>query len=969
LTTGTQSNRRSRTLCVALGLSLLLGPVTSISAQGTFTTDASAPGASFSPGIRGQAIPAVTIDRGEYVTGIPRALEVATGSSLRGVAGGLEADLFDWKTRNNSPRAATLDYLRHSRNRKAELFITANIRGLVEPDPANLGSQRFYDTSIPTLAALAGDWVRYTNRIVQSYRQGGKINDARDRTILDSLRWSSAAPGDSFDKLLSPAEAPVPKVKYWEIGNEPRIGVGAFKVTNSYTFLAPPATPDATHKTDFRERYAALAAAMRAEDPTIRVGPAIQTLSSASEQAVIDTILRQQPDGSFLPVNFLGYHPYQSLQNATTADQIEAALRGTYNGHLARRDNIRGRIAAAGRDPDSIELVASEHNVSNWSSNDTPKEAQMAHALGNTETLFSFARLGVKAAHYWVFPAHRWEGTKYPAFLASEKLRDHMGDTLLSVSAPSSENLHLYSTRDSATGNLALWGLNFDNDATFTHRTPFLNVGGRGRITLHTLEALTGPTSLTSSNLASDMPGGPTHAVDWKSVDTTGARLDELQLSFPAATITLLTIDGWRQLGLPGDANTDGRVDSLDSAIVSANLDRDQRNWWQGDFSGDGLVNSADSSILAVNIGQSTGTRWIGQAGHWKNPANWHAGAVPNGPGASAYFGGAITAASSVFSDSPITFGSLVLDNPNSYVIGGAGSITVQRSGAPARVYVIQGEHKINMPMTLAGDTIIDVAAGATLTIADPVTLADGVTLAHRGSGAVSYGAAVRVPPAASLHLTTHVSLGELALSEYAVSWVGQTETRASASGGAIRLGELSMHPTAKLDLNEHDLIVSHGDFATLRSLVEQGFRAGLAPHATAIVSTAAQRDGGDKVLALIDNALAGAGDWPIGSGQPVAHDAILGKYTFLGDVNLDGRVGEEDLAVISANLGAVPAAGIAWMRGDTDFDGVVTFIDYRRASTNLGKRLPWAATVPEPATMSAMMLGMAAAAARIRSR
>src|SRR5688500_16998537 len=114
----------------------------------TFTTDASISGTPFSTGVRGQPIPAVTIDRGEYTIGVPRALEVSRGSSLRGVAGGLEADTFNWKTRNNSPRAGTLDYLRHSRDNNSNLYITANIRGLVEPDPDSPGRQRFYDTSI-----------------------------------------------------------------------------------------------------------------------------------------------------------------------------------------------------------------------------------------------------------------------------------------------------------------------------------------------------------------------------------------------------------------------------------------------------------------------------------------------------------------------------------------------------------------------------------------------------------------------------------------------------------------------------------------------------------------------------------------------------------------------------------------------------------------------------------------------------
>src|SRR4051794_5151052 len=91
----------------------------------TFVTDVSQPGTSFNPGVHGQAAPDLAINRGDEQVGIPKALAVSNGSSIRGIAGGLEAELFNWKTRNNSPRPGTLDFLRYARDRKADLFITA----------------------------------------------------------------------------------------------------------------------------------------------------------------------------------------------------------------------------------------------------------------------------------------------------------------------------------------------------------------------------------------------------------------------------------------------------------------------------------------------------------------------------------------------------------------------------------------------------------------------------------------------------------------------------------------------------------------------------------------------------------------------------------------------------------------------------------------------------------------------------
>jgi hypothetical protein len=163
----------------------------------------------------------------------------------------------------------------------------------------------------------------------------------------------------------------------------------------------------------------------------------------------------------------------------------------------------------------------------------------MAHALGSVETVFSFARLGLKAAHYWIWPAHRFDGTEYPVYKAFEKLRDDMGDTI--VSTYTATDTRVYTTRDSKTGQLAVWGLNFNNDSDSTLNLSLQGLAGNEKIQLLTLGALNGKTSLFSSNLASDM-GGPTHDVDWRSTDLTGTNLSNYQLTLPSATVSVLLV-------------------------------------------------------------------------------------------------------------------------------------------------------------------------------------------------------------------------------------------------------------------------------------------------------------------------------------------------------------------------------------------------------------------------------------------
>src|SRR5205823_6969976 len=176
------------------------------------------------------------------------------------------------------------------------------------------------------------DWVRYTNRVAQIYRQGDTITNADDQRVLNDLQWSSATPGDNWPKLLLPGEGAVPKVKYWEIGNEPRVSVSAYNVTNSYTFLAPPRSADATHKTNYVDRYKSMTAAMKAQDATISVGPCLQGplnstgTFSITEREIFDSILKKQPDNTFLPVDFISYHPYQRMGDLGAPADITAYL-------------------------------------------------------------------------------------------------------------------------------------------------------------------------------------------------------------------------------------------------------------------------------------------------------------------------------------------------------------------------------------------------------------------------------------------------------------------------------------------------------------------------------------------------------------------------------------------------------------------------------------------------------------------
>ena len=72
-------------------------------------------------------------------------------------------------------------------------------------------------------------------------------------------------------------------------------------------------------------------------------------------------------------------------------------------------------------------------------------------------------------------------------------------------------------------------------------------------------------------------------------------------------------------------------------------------------------------------------------------------------------------------------------------------------------------------------------------------------------------------------------------------------------------------------------------------------------------------------------------------SGNVVPTGAILGRFTYFGDANIDGQVTGDDYTVIDANLGTTPPVGLGWLSGDTNLDDLISGDDYTVIDANLG--------------------------------
>ncbi len=368
---------------------------------------------------------------------------------------------------------------------------------------------------------------------------------------------------------------------------------------------------------------------------------------------------------------------------------------------------------------------------------------------------------------------------------------------------------------------------------------------------------------------------------------------------------------------------------------------------------GGGTVKGAQSAFVddafLEGPGQPpTDSVWIiNGSGDWNQSGNWANGVVPNGPGTHAIFGPAITSAQTVFTNTATTVGSLTFNNPNTYVIAGAGSLTLQVTSGTAAINVQQGAQKINLPVRFASNTNVTVSPGAALNFADPVTVGAGRTVNTTGS--VSINAPLTIESGGTLGI-----------------------------GSSARLfGAPSIGSGARLDVKNNSVAVDYNPgnspLTTIRSQLASGY-AGGAWNGSGIISSNANSTthgvGYGEATAVFTSFPATF------AGGQVDDTTVLMRYTRYGDANLDGQVNLADFNRLASNFGSTNAV---WTQGDFNYDSNVNLADFNRLASNFGMSAAgpevtpedWAAlaaAVPEPVGGATLALaGLVAAGTRRR--
>jgi hypothetical protein len=436
----------------------------------------------------------------------PQYLVASAADSLRGVAGGLMADFYNWQdplgildpTRLGpegqvEDLGSTLDFLRLAAEHGAEPVLTVNTRGFRQRFMNPISRNNPYTTrDIDTLAALAAEWVIYVNYTLQHHStterpdRGSDIPlELKSASILNQLVWQNTNGRGLREPLPSPGET-LPQVTYWEIGNEPNFGLGGF--------VLPPE--------EFAARYVRISTEMLIADlaingkKTIRVGPSLMNNHPPQEDTITEYLNALQAADAV--VDFIAYHPYTQIfgpwtlapddtwhtQLPDSADQftpenlayVEKQISSIYQAQATFLQNVS--IDAF----PGLTFLASEWNPASWQSSFylTWRGKSMAQSLAVMETIFSFARLGVEAAHYHTNPVFVGSDTEHPTYQTFSFLKEWLGDELLGVEAgpdPDAATFRAYITRHASgsplAGHLVLWAMNWgDAPEVFTFEIP-----------------------------------------------------------------------------------------------------------------------------------------------------------------------------------------------------------------------------------------------------------------------------------------------------------------------------------------------------------------------------------------------------------------------------------------------------------------------------------------------------------------
>jgi subtilisin family serine protease len=325
-------------------------------------------------------------------------------------------------------------------------------------------------------------------------------------------------------------------------------------------------------------------------------------------------------------------------------------------------------------------------------------------------------------------------------------------------------------------------------------------------------------------------------------------------------------------------------------------------------------------SLILAPVGGDP--KWLTNGGgSWENGANW-AGGVPNAVGAAANFVTSLTSASTVTLGSAKTVGTVKFDSAESYSVSG-GAITTDNGANVGEIRVVSGSHTISSQVIMSGGLNVVVESGASVLALDGGLVGAG-GLVKSGAGRLDLSAA---------------DVGGLTISG--------GELRVTGGAGGLQVEGLTIAAGALLNAASSSVLVDYTGSSPIADVIAAWLDGRIVADTDA--------GGLPTYLAIAEAFDLGASEF---NGVVVDDTAVLVKFTYVGDANLDGQVDALDYERVDLSIGNNGVFGTA--QGDINYDGIVDALDYEQIDLNIGNGVgaPLSTVfVPEPASMAGLVL------------
>jgi hypothetical protein len=214
-----------------------------------------------------------------------------------------------------------------------------------------------------------------------------------------------------------------------------------------------------------------------------------------------------------------------------------------------------------------------------------------------------------------------------------------------------------------------------------------------------------------------------------------------------------------------------------------------------------------------------------------------------------------------------------------------------------------------------AAEPIVEATGSSAVVTLDPTSGSD----IHLGGLSLTNGASADV-----------TSLGSArSITNYRLLVIG--------TAGATAAPLYTIDSTSTLDLADNDMAVLYGTGAspltTVEDQLEQAYDGGHW-NDPGLTSSAAAAEGGETALGLGEASTLGLTTF---DGLTLGGNAVLVKYTVVGDTNLDGSVGLTDYNAVLANYNG---NGQPWTSGSFDYSGNVGLADYNAVLADYNQTL-----------------------------